>query len=89
MSYMRVGFMCEADDIQWLKDKHLAGVPLPSKWQGFQSFVLQGHEDMPRAVNLYLSDTPCFDDDYFRIVFKYDMVYCEGQEYNGATDQPK
>lgn len=89
MSYVKAGFLCEASDVEWLKDTHLKGVILPTNWKGFESFVLQGHEDMPYAVNLYLSATPSFDDDYLRVVFMYDTIYCHYQVYDGKTDQPK
>lgn len=39
---MKTAFLNSPDDVQWLKDAHLNGVPLPSAWQGFGSFVLQG-----------------------------------------------
>lgn len=55
---MRATFLNSADDCQWLREGALRGVPLPAKYAGFQSFVLQGNEDAPHAVNLYVSADP-------------------------------
>lgn len=80
----------EGDDVQWLKDTCLKGVPLPTQWEAFQFAVLQGNEDAPHAANLYKSPEPKFDDDYYRIRFVNDgPVYCECAEYDGKTDKPK
>lgn len=83
------GFMNDPADVQWLKETHLKGVPLPFIYQGFQSFVLQGNEDAPYAVNLYPSIDPNHDDDYYRVRFVNDSgAYAEGCDYNGKTDKP-
>lgn len=86
---MRVGFMSEAADVEWLKDTHLKGVPLPAQWAGFQSFVLQGNEDAPHAVNLYNHPAPNISDDYYRVRFINDNgAYAECAAYCGKTDKP-
>lgn len=82
-------FLNTADDIQWLKDTHLRGVILPSKYAGFQSAILQGNEDAPYAVNLYVSADPVFTDDYYRVRFVNDgTIYAQACEYDGVTDKP-
>lgn len=86
---MRVGFMNEEGDVQWLNETKLVGVPLPFAYQGFRSFVLQGNEDAPHAVNLYRSIDPNHDDDYYRVRFVNDSgAYAECADYNGKTDKP-
>lgn len=87
---MRQAFLNTADDIQWLKDTHLKGVTLPTTYREFQCAILQGNEDTPYAVNLYTSQDPDYDDDYYRILFDCDdpMIYCECMEYDGKTDKP-
>lgn len=79
---MRIGFMNEESDVQWLKDTALKGVPLPSSYAGFRSFVLQGNEDSPYAVNLYVSIDPHYEDDYYRVRFVNDSgAYAEAALY--------
>lgn len=79
-----------SDDIQWLKETHLKGVILPTKWVDFKFAILQGNEDSPYALNLYVSQNPDIDDDYLRVVFTNEPpVYCEYCEYSGKTDKPK
>ena len=79
----------DADDIQWLKDTCLRGVTLPTKYKDFKFAILEGNEDSPDAVSLYLSDSPNYYDDYYRIVFVNDgLIYAECLEYNGKTNKP-
>ena len=86
---MRSGFLNTPEDVQWLKDTALKGCTLPAKWESFKSFVLQGNEDAPHAVNLYLSDDPRYVDDYYRVSFNYcPPIYAVAVEYCGETDQP-
>lgn len=86
---MCVGFMNASDDVQWLLETHLKGVTLPTIVKGFRSFVLQGNEDAPHAVNLYQSIDPNHDDDYYRVRFVNDSgAYAESCNYNGKTDKP-
>ena len=80
---MRVGFMDTPEDCQWLRETALAGVPLPVPYDGFKSFVLQGNEDSPHAVNLYVSESPNYQDNYFRVEFEP-----HGREFDGETDKP-
>lgn len=82
-----IGAFIETDeDIHWLKEMHLKGVTLPSKYANFKFAVLQGNEDAPYAVNLYTTNSPNYDDDYFRVNFDVDRpIYCECAEYNGKT----
>ena len=85
---MRVAFLNDADDIQWLRDTHLRGVTLPAAYAGFASFVLQGNEDAPHAVNLYVSADPLFTDNFFRVRFENDSeAYAEGAEFSGETNE--
>lgn len=86
---MHNAFLDTQADTQWLKETHLKGIPLPSKYANFQCAVLQGNEDAPCAVNLYIAQSPDITDNYFRIVFENDPpVYAIGAEFNGATDKP-
>lgn len=86
---MRSGFINEEDDIQWLKDTALKGLPLPADWAGFRSAVIQGNEDAPYAVNLYKSIDPNHYDDYLRVRFVNDSgAHAEACVYNGRTDKP-
>jgi hypothetical protein len=86
---MRVAFIETADDIQWMKDTCLKGVTLPTNYKDFKFAILEGNEDCPDAVSLYLSDSPNYDDDYYRIVFINDgLIYAERLEYNGKTNKP-
>lgn len=86
---MKTGFMNSTDDVKWLEQGALKGVQLPFKYERFQSFILQGNEDAPHAVNLYASIDPNHDDDYFRVRFVNDSgAYAEACEYNGKTDKP-
>ncbi len=87
---MRDSFLVLPEDIQWLKDTHLKGVPLPTKWQSFTFAVVQGNEDSPFAVNLYLGGNPLWNDDYYRIRFINSLpIYCECAEFDGNTDKEK
>lgn len=86
---MRIAFIEDADDIQWMKDTCLKGVELPTSYKDFKFAILEGNEDSPDAVSLYLSDSPNYDDDYYRIVFINDgLIYAECLEYNGKTNKP-
>ncbi len=87
---MRIGFMDKPEDVTWLLETHLRGVTLPTMWQGFQSYVLQGNEDAPYAVNLYLSQSPFYLDDFLRVTFDHPApTYCEYAAYNGRTNHRK
>lgn len=87
---MKNAFLNMEEDIQWLKDTHLKGVTLPTKYSDFKSAILQGNEDAPFAVNLYVSQIPDYRDDYFRVKFDCNdpMIYCEAMEYDGETNKP-
>ena len=86
---MRFTIIEDSDDIQWMKDTCLKGVVLPTKYKDFKFAIMQGNEDSPDAVNLYVSESPNHDDDYYRIVFINDgLIYAECLEYNGKTDKP-
>lgn len=86
---MRSAFIETADDIEWLKTTCLKGAVLPTKYLHFKFAIIQGNEDSPDAVSLYLSDSPNYDDDYYRIVFINDgLIYAECLEYNGKTNKP-
>lgn len=86
---MKTGFLNSPDDCQWLRETHLKGVPLPAAYQGFTSFVLQGNEDAPHAVNLYAKTDPLYSDNFYRVRFVNDSgAYAEGCEYSGETYQP-
>jgi hypothetical protein len=85
---MKVGFLNEPSDVLWLQETALKGITLPDSWKDFKSFVLQGNEDSPYAVNLYRSDDPHYRDNYFRVVFhtRRPDQYALGVEYSGDTD---
>lgn len=86
---MKTGFLNNSDDCQWLRETHLKGVPIPSKWAGFASFILQGNEDAPHAVNLYISRDPLMVDSFYRVRFVNESgAYAEACEYDGATSKP-
>lgn len=87
---MHQAFLNTAADVQWLKDTHLNGVTLPAKYKDFECAILQGNEDSPYAVNLYIAQEPHYQDNYYRVKFDCNdpMVYCECMEYNGKTDKP-
>lgn len=86
---MRVGFMNESSDVQWLKETALRGIPLPAEWGEFASFVLQGNEDAPYAVNLYRNADPLYSDNFYRVRFVNDSgAAVEACEYSGADNQP-
>lgn len=86
---MRVGFLNDPDDVQWLKDTALKGVPIPAAWAGFASFAIQGNDDAPYAVNLYQSADPLHTDNFYRVRFDGDGVtYAKACEYNGITNRP-
>lgn len=87
---MRNAFLNSLDDCNWLRETHLRGVQLPEKYTGFTFALLQGSEDSPEAVNLYVGPNPTYKDDYLRVRFVHESpVYCEYIEYSGVTDQPK
>jgi hypothetical protein len=86
---MKTAFIETPDDIKWLRQTCLRGVQLPTKYHGFKFAVIEGNEDGPDVVDLYVSDCPNFDDDYYRIAFIYDgLIYAECLEYNGKTNKP-
>lgn len=66
-----------ADDVQWLKDTHLSGVTLPTKYTDFKSAAILGNEDSPDYVHLYCGADPLITDAYLCIHFIHDIVYCE------------
>lgn len=85
----RSAFIETAEDVQWLKDTTLKGVPLPANYAEFKSAILQGNEDAPHAVNLYKAEKPNHDDDFYRVRFDDDgFTYCTCAEYNGKTGVP-
>lgn len=87
---MRNSILNTAEDLQWLRDVHLKGVPLMSEFSDFRFAILQGNEDAPYAVNLYLSDNPEFTDDYLRVTFdRASPIYCEMEPFCGKTDKPR
>lgn len=81
-------FIETKDDILWLKETHLSGVTLPTAYKDFKTAILQGNEDCPYAINLYIDENPIITDNFYRIVFKYDMIYCESQIIDGITNLP-
>lgn len=58
------------EDIQWLRDVHLAGVDLPQAYAGFRFAILYGNEDAPGSLDLYASAEPCYFDPFCRVVFE-------------------
>lgn len=87
---MRDAFLTKAEDMQWLLDTHLNGVPLPPKYARPLSALMHGNEDAPRTLNLYTSRNPSMVDDYLHVRFvRENLVYCEYIEMNGRTSAPK
>lgn len=70
-------FLNDPDDIGWLKSTALKGVPLPSRFADFKSFVIYGTEDYPEKVALYQSSHPTIYDACLHVVFRRDIVYAE------------
>lgn len=86
---MREAFLNDPADVQWLKETALKGVSLPASWAGFASFVLQGNEDAPHAVNLYQSADPLYTDNFYRVRFDGDgLTYAQACEYSGSDNRP-
>lgn len=86
---MKVGFLNDGDSIEWLKETHLKGVPLPANYASFKSFVIQGNEDTPHAVNLYRDENPHYLASYYRVRFVNESgAYAEACEYYGYNDTP-
>lgn len=86
MNYMLTG----TDNLGWLRETHLRGVALPKEYENFKCAILQGNEDSPHSVNLYVAEWPNITDDYLRVVFVHEPpVYCEYIEYDGRKNQPK
>lgn len=69
-------YLDEPEDVQWLKETHLKGVPLPAKYADFQSFVIYGNEDAPDRLDLHTTKNPQYCDDYLKIVFEDAPIYC-------------
>jgi hypothetical protein len=87
---MKTTFLDTPEDTQWLRDTHLRGVPLPTKYMGFRCAILQGNEDAPHSINLYMTQAPNYQDDYLHVTFDHAApVYCECIEFDGRTVQPK
>ena len=86
---MRGAYLEKPEDVKWLNDTHLKGVLLPTGWKNFKSAVVQGNEDAPYAVNLYIEAVPAYTDNYLRVTFEHEPpIYCEYCEYDGNTDKP-
>ena len=66
---MRNHWLDSVEDLQWLSQTHLKGLQLPDEFADFQSAIIQGNEDCPYAVNLYVSRYPTINDDFCRIKF--------------------
>lgn len=62
---MRMQFLNDPADVQWLKDGHLRGIDIE-----FQSFVIYGNECAPLYVDLYQSADPLYSDTYTRVEFQ-------------------
>lgn len=82
---MAAQLLNEPEDIQWLKDTHLAGIALPTPWNGFAAAVIYGYEDSPRSVALYLRNEPYVSDPYLLVNFK---VAPPTLELWGSNGQP-
>lgn len=83
-------FLFSEEDVQWLNETHLKGVVLPTKYKNFKSAILQGNEDCPYALNLYVSQSPTLEEDYLRVTFDHETpIYCEYEEYDGVTNKKK
>lgn len=70
-------FLNDPDDIDWLKATALKGVPLPSRFADFKSFVIYGTEDCPEKVTLYQSPHPTIRDACLHVLFPRNIVYAE------------
>ena len=73
-------FLNTPDDVQWLKDTALKGVPVAD----FASFALHGNEDAPDYVDLYVSADPHYRDAFRRVDFRECApVYCTVTDMKG------
>ena len=52
-------FLDSPEDCLWLRETHLRGSNPPP----FLSFTIDGNEDCPSCVNLYLSNDPYWNDE--------------------------
>ncbi len=55
---MKLQFLNEQDDCQWLAETHLRGLNPPA----FLSFEIEGNEDCPTALRLHGSAVPIYTD---------------------------
>jgi len=65
-----VAFLQEPDDMQWLRDVHLPGLP-----KKFHSAMLHGNEDGPTQIDVYESADPNYDDPVVTYVPDEEGVY--------------
>lgn len=79
---MKIQFLNDPSDCDWLRDTALKGCPLPSGYV-FNSFVIYGNEDCPERVDLYESADPLYTDTYKRVDFGADD-YCVISDVKGA-----
>lgn len=54
-----IQFLNTPEDCQWLRETHLQGM---SHLHDFRSFVLEGNEDAPTLLKLYMSEDPRYID---------------------------
>lgn len=71
---MRQQFLNEPEDLQWLRDTHLAGIELPKPWDEFGSAVIYGDQSAPHSVALYLRNGPYVDDPYLLVKFEVPIL---------------
>lgn len=87
MGHSRQTLLNEPEDIQWLLDTHLKGVPLPTPWKDFKSFIIYGNEDAPGLLELYMNTDPDVEDSFYSINLMQDdpSIYCTGAVFSGRT----
>lgn len=69
---MKIQFLNDPEDCQWLREGALKGIADETP---FQSFVLYGNEDSPGMVDLYESNDPLYSDPFVRVNFETGSVY--------------
>lgn len=66
---MPSSFFNQARDVQWLKETHLNGVPVPMDYLYFKSYILTTDADRVTSVELFNRENPVISEPSHRIAF--------------------